>query len=84
MSEPNKLPSVVDQLLALDINETLTRSVQVAPENLSAVKANLRQNAAAPISRAKQRSGYTYSCECSETITSSGRVYAIMIISRTS
>ena len=70
------MPSNRDQLALLDVFETLTRSTLVPTENirqLNEIKLAYRRTWSAAIGRAKTV----------ETITSSGNIFVVMIITRT-
>ncbi len=80
------MPSNRDQLARLDVFETLTRSTLVPTENirqLNEIKLAYRRTWSAAIGRAKALTGYEYTMETVETITSSGNIFVVMIISRT-
>lgn len=80
------MPSNRDQLALLDVFETLTRSTLVPTENirhLNEIKLAYRRTWSAAIGRAKALTGYEYTMETVETITSSGNIFVVMIITRT-
>lgn len=80
------MPSNRDQLALLDVFETLTRSTLVPTENirqLNEIKLAYRRTWSAAIGRAKTVTGYEYTMETVETITSSGNIFVVMIITRT-
>lgn len=80
------MPSNRDQLAMLDIHETLTRSTLVAPDQmhlLNEIKLSYRRTWSAAIGRAKAITGYEFTMETVETITSSGNIFVVMIITRT-
>lgn len=80
------MPSNRDQLALLDVFETLTRSTLVAPDDvhlLNEIKLAYRRTWSAAIGRAKALTGYEYTMETVETITSSGNIFVVMIITRT-
>lgn len=80
------MPSNRDQLAMLDIHETLTRSTLVTPDHmhqLNDIKLAYRRTWSAAIGRAKAITGYEFTMETVETITSSGNVFVVMIITRT-
>lgn len=80
------MPSNRDQLALLDVFETLTRSTLVPTENirqLNEIKLSYRRTFSAAIARAKALTGYEYTMETVETITSSGNIFVVMIITRT-
>lgn len=80
------MPSNRDQLALLDVFETLTRSTLVPAENirqLNEIKLAYRRTWSAAIGRAKAVTGYEYTMETVETITSSGNIFVVMIITRT-
>lgn len=80
------MPSNRDQLSMLNTQETLTRSTLVAPDDmhlLNEIKLAYRRTWSAAIGRAKAVTGYEYTMETVETITSSGNIFVVMIITRT-
>ena len=80
------MPSNRDQLALLDIDENLTRSTKVDPgqlANLNEIKLAYRRTWSAAIGRAKALTDYEYTMETVETITSSGNIFVVLIISRT-
>lgn len=80
------MPSNRDQLARLDVFGTLTRSTLVPTENirqLNEIKLAYRRTWSAAIGRAKAVTGYEYTMETVETITSSGNIFVVMIITRT-
>ena len=80
------MPSNRDQLALLDINQTLSRATLVDPKNLdqlNEIKLSYRRTFSAAIARAKALTGYEYTMETVETITSSGNIFVVMIITRT-
>ena len=80
------MPSNRDQLALLDINQTLSRATLVDPKNLdqlNEIKLAYRRTWSAAIGRAKALTGYEYTMETVETITSSGNIFVVLIITRT-
>lgn len=80
------MPSNRDQLAMLNIDETLTRSALVAPDDLhqlNEIKLAYRRTWSAAIGRAKAITGYEFTMETVETITSSGNIFVVLIITRT-
>lgn len=80
------MPSNRDQLAMLNTHETLTRSTLVEPDDmhqLNEIKLAHRRTWSAAIGRAKALTGYEYTMETVETITSSGNIFVVMIITRT-
>lgn len=78
------MPSNRDQLALLGIDETLTRSTKVDQlAILNEIKLAYRRTWSAAIGRAKALTGYEYTMETVETITSSGNIFVVMIITRT-
>lgn len=80
------MPSNRDQLAALDIGETLARATQVPPKELSTLnemKLTYRRTWSSAIARAKAMTGYEFFMETTETITNSGNIFVLMVITRT-
>lgn len=77
--------SLPGQLSAIDINENVTRSKYVPPEelsNLNEIKKQMRNWFSPSVARAKERTGYEYSWEIATMITDSGNVYVVGVITR--
>lgn len=80
------MPSNRNQLAALDIGETLARATQVQPEELDSLnemKLTYRRTWSSAIARAKALTGYEFLMETTETITTSGNIFVLMVITRT-
>lgn len=80
------MPSNRDQLAALDIGETLARATQVPPMELSTInemKLTYRRTWSSAIARAKALTGYEFLMETTETITTGGNIFVLMLITRT-
>lgn len=80
------MPSNRDQLAALDIGETLARATQIPPKQLCTLnetKLAYRRTWSSAIARAKAMTGYEFFMETTETITNSGNIFVLMVITRT-
>lgn len=80
------MPSSRYQLAALDIGETLARATQVQPGDLGSlneIKLAYRRTWSSAIARAKAMTGYEFFMETTETITNSGNIFVLMVITRT-
>lgn len=85
-SDVQAMPSNRDQLLMLDIGETLSRSVAVSYDKLkeiNEIKLAYRRVWSSPIARAKAHAGYEYTMETVEVLTPAGNVFVVILITRT-
>lgn len=89
--KPKKQSSFVAVLCDLDVGGSAVRNhspnaditlTQLA-EELSEMKAMISNNVRPSVRIATEKTGFTYSVETSQTITSAGRVYVQVIVTRT-
>lgn len=90
-SKPKKQSSFVAVLCDLDVGSSAVRNHSPHPmmtltqlaEELSEMKAMISNNVRPSVRIATEKTGFTYSVETSQTITSTGRVYVQVIVTRT-
>lgn len=91
INKPKKQSSFVAVLCDLDVGGSAVRNhspnaditlAQLA-EELSEMKAMISNNVRPSVRIATEKTGFTYSVETSQTITSAGRVYVQVIVTRT-
>ncbi len=89
--KPKKQSSFVAVLCDLDVGGSAVRNqspnaditlTQLA-EELSEMKAMISNNVRPSVRIATEKTGFTYSVETSQTITSAGRVYVQVVVTRT-
>jgi len=79
-------PSIRAMIAALEVGETFSHAQQFAPTDLhllNETKSTLRQNFSPAVKRAKDATGYEYTMETTETLTSMGNIYVVVLITRT-